>query len=194
MEGALFQPLEQVIAQHSPGGAAADPNGASSAHNTLALTVGFFFGDHTSQGLAVLNTSMQILQLAIQQAGEGLQKAQKLDAALKAQQPDQQTNEALLTQIHACHVAAAQEQKLYIVLDEAADQVLAPFLRLQNRPRQNASELDNARRSADRYIAYFTGISEVAGKFQSIIQETLDALGTSSSDPFSDFTPPSGAM
>ncbi|MDP8244195.1 MAG: DUF115 domain-containing protein [Candidatus Hinthialibacter antarcticus] len=191
VEGALFQPLSQVIEQFSPGGGGADPSGASETHNTLALTVGFFFGDHSAQGLDVLNMAMQILQLALQHAGEGLQKAQELDAELNAQEPRNEKIADLLQQIHACHTAAVQEQKLYVVLDEAADQVLAPFLRLQNRPRQNASELDNARRSADRYIAYFTGILDVAGRFQTVIEETIRAMGAPPSDPFSDFTPPS---
>ncbi|MBZ0257568.1 hypothetical protein K8I31_15995 [bacterium] len=75
-------------------------------------------------------------------------------------------------------------------MDEAADQVLAPFLRLKNRPRQNANAIENAKRSAERYLDYFNGIIKVAGKFQTIIQETLDSMNAAT-DPFSDFQSPS---
>ncbi len=194
VEGALYQPLSQVIEQYSPGGGAADPNGASESHNTLALTVGFHFGDNTSQGVSVLQTAQQILQHAVIQSEEGLQKAKALDGELQSDSLNQERVSQLIKEIQACHSEAVQNQKLYVVLDEAADQVLAPFLRLQNRPRQNAGDLNNARRTADRYLSYFEGIIKVSRDFQTIIQETLDTMSSSSSDPFADFTPPSSSV
>ncbi|MBZ0257569.1 hypothetical protein K8I31_16000, partial [bacterium] len=72
IEGALHQPFEQVVEQYNPGGGAAGPDGSSETNNTLALTVGFHFGDFANQGLSVLNTSLQILQTAMDNATEGL--------------------------------------------------------------------------------------------------------------------------
>lgn len=190
IEGALHQPFEQVVEQYNPGGGAASPDGSSETNNTLALTVGFHFGDFVNQGRSVLNTSLQILQTAMDNATEGLKLVKELDDALQSNAPDAANIQSLVKKIQERHSAAAQDQKLYVVLDEAADQVLAPFLRLKNRPRQNTNAIENAKRSADRYLDYFNGIIKVAGKFQAIIQETLDSMNAAS-DPFSDFQPPS---
>lgn len=189
IDGALIQPFESVIEQFNPGGGAASSDGSSETNNTLALTVGFHFGDFMNQGRSILNMSLQILQTASDNAAEGLKYVKELDEALQPNAPDAAKLDSLLQQIQQHHSAAAQEQKLYVVLDEAADQVLAPFLRLQNRPRQNASPIENAKRSAERYLDYFNGIIHVSETFQTIIKETLDSMNATG--PFSDFQQPS---
>ncbi|MBI1387737.1 MAG: DUF115 domain-containing protein [bacterium] len=188
IEGALFESLSSLIQRHiAPHG-----GGRSEIKNIVAMTIGFFFGDYKNAGREVLTTAREILGVALENVREGLKELDRLRETLASGSPDPDALERILARIKELHGAAIQEQKLYVVLDEAADRVLVPFLQLENRPKALSSPLEIAMMTLDRYQQFFTGMEDLCSYYDKVISETIDSLGA---DPFefSSFAPPPDA-
>lgn len=178
VEGTEVRPLAQVIDEFC--------HQDTMARSTLQMSVGFFFGLYGDEGKNVLREGSEILNTAIEESERGLQKVNVLDTVARSPDANLQVMRELMDEILAIHKEVVQDHKVYIVLDEAADQVLTPFLRRENRPFTDEPTLENVRKTIDRYQNYFTEMKRVCETFQKIMRETLEDMEESTSDsPFS---------
>ncbi len=146
--------------------------------STLGMSVGFFFGPSTHEGVSVLRESLTILKLAAEKATTGLEQVEALRTACEASPLNVDHLQHLLREIKETHLALVQDQKVYVVLDEASDKVLTPFLQQKSRPDSDRATPENGRMIVKRYHPYFTDMKELCLRFSTFIQETLDQMDT----------------
>ena len=91
---------------------------------------------------------------------------------------------SLIQDIIQTHEALVQKQMLYVVLDEAADRVLHPFLKQSVRMMGNEPTPQNINKVLVRYQPYFTGIKQLCEQFKAIYEETLSRLEDDTFDFF----------
>ncbi len=173
VEGAEIQPLKETINQHCTHNAM--------VQSTLQMAVGFFFDINIEEGKSVLNEAKDILQTAIQKAQEGTQKVDALETIFNSPSPDQSLMRETMDEILETHKALAQNQKVYAVLDEAADRILHPFLKQSNRPSNDKPTPKNVEMTINRYRHYFTEMQKLCEHFSTIITETVSGMDSSPS-------------
>ncbi len=146
--------------------------------STLQMSVGFFFGAYIEEGVSVLNESLSILNLGKEKAEDGLQLVNDLKICSENPTPDVHAIQELLDRINITHRELVQDQKVYVVLDEAADCVLTPFLKQETRSLEHETIIQKAHKTIKRYQPYFSGMKELCEQYARIIQETLDSMDT----------------
>ncbi len=174
IEGADIRPLQETIREVC--------YQEAMVRNTLQMTVGFFFDFNQNEGRKVLEESLSILNIAISKAEEGLSKVNQLETTINSPHPQIELVADLMNEIVDIHRALVQDRKVYVVLDEAADRVLHPFLKEENRPQDNRVNEENARLTMDRYRPYFHGMYDLCVYFRQVIQETLETMNPPSPD------------
>lgn len=174
IQGADILPLHQVIADVC--------NRDCMIESTLQMSVGFYFGSGATEGLDVVKQSIEILDTARTHCEEGLKSVAALEKVLSKSSTTPEVIQTLLREILTSHQAAIQEQKLYIVLDEAADRVLEPFLRREGRPEGDSPSMVNAQNTAERFRGYFQGMIEMCSHYGTLLRETRSRLEESNTD------------
>lgn len=144
--------------------------------SSLQMAVGFFFGMHKEEGKSVLEHSVSILNIAIEQAEKGIQLIAALENMAGNSENTPLDLGAKIDEIMQVHEALIQKQTIYIVLDEAADRVLQPFLKQSVRMEGPIPTPGNVKKMIDRYTPYFTGMKELCEQFKGICQETIAKL------------------
>ncbi len=168
IEGAEVQKLSDAISEFC--------TRDSSVRSTLQMSIGFFFGSYANEGITVLKESLNILQTGSEQAVLGLQQLDELESLSRQAPSDPNRLTQQMQAITNIHIALVQDQKIYVVLDEAADRVLSPFLKLETRASEDESPLVNAKRMIERYRPYFGGMKDLCDYFSTVIHETLDSM------------------
>jgi hypothetical protein len=125
------------------------------------------------EGLAILNH-------ALEQAQAGQNRVQALSTIANSPEPDPGLMGETMDEVLAIHKNLVQDQKVYVVLDEAADQVLSSFLRRENRPSSDEPTLENVQKTISRYQPYFSGMERLCSQYITILEETLTTLDYSS--------------
>lgn len=146
------------------------------ARMNLLAVVGFFFGEPMTEGIEILTEGVQILQTAASCATEGLRELSALETVANSLSPHRDIIQEKLNAITDYHKKLIQNQKVYIILDEAADAILQPFLRQDSRPSGDPASLENVKISIERYRPYFSGMKQICERYQAIAQETMDAM------------------
>ncbi|MEW6235509.1 MAG: 6-hydroxymethylpterin diphosphokinase MptE-like protein [Candidatus Omnitrophota bacterium] len=172
MEGAEIRTLRETIQEYA--------RYEAMAQSTLQMAVGFFFELNKESGKALLRQSGDILKTAVEKAEEGLQKVGALRAIASSRSPNPVLLEETMNEILKIHKALTQDHKVYAVLDEAADCVLSPFLKRENRPKGPEPTPKNVEMTIKRYQDYFSGMKELCAKYSLIIQETVDSMDNAS--------------
>lgn len=144
--------------------------------STMQMAVGFYFGAHAPAGESVLKESLNILKTARKHLEEGMKSVQALEKVLDSISPSPQLIHSLIQDVRRCHREAIQDQKLYIVLDEASDRVLAPFIKREGRPEGESPDPVNARRTVERFGRYFEEMLPLCETYTLIMEETLEVL------------------
>ncbi len=147
--------------------------------NNLQAVIGFFFGEPMTEGIDILEESHRILHSAIESAEKGLAELTVLETVVNSLSPSVAILREKLDAIHQCHLNLIQDHKIYVVLDEAADSVLQPFLRQDRRPTGDITSRDNIDRAINRYRPYFEGMKSLCERYSQIVQETLDTMRSS---------------
>ena len=117
-------------------------------------------------------TAEEVLKIGREKAKEGQQVIAALESRLADGDLTQAESERFVQQVTDLHRELVQDQKLYSYLDEAADRVLTPFLRKSARPRGEATDPENLRKTVERYRPFFQGMEEICGRFLAIVRET----------------------
>jgi hypothetical protein len=172
IEGADSCGLSDAIAQYCVGD--------QMVKNTLQMAVGFFFAMHQEEGKAVLNHSVTILTVALEHAARGEKLVDDLKILFDAGAPPEDQN-AKLDEIAKAHEAVVQNQMIYVVLDEAADKVLKPFLKQSARMVGEEPTQENVQRALARYHPYFHGMKNLCEHFKSVFEETLEKINDQTS-------------
>ena len=172
VEGADTMPLSRVISSCCTRDAMVS--------STLQMSVGFFFGFHTDEGKMVFREGLAILNHALEQAQAGQNRVQALSTIANSPEPDPGLMGETMDEVLAIHKNLVQDQKVYVVLDEAADQVLSSFLRRENRPSSDEPTLENVQKTISRYQPYFSGMERLCSQYITILEETLTTLDYSS--------------
>ncbi|MDX9752918.1 MAG: DUF115 domain-containing protein, partial [bacterium] len=152
--------------------------------STLQMATGFFFGMFKGEGKAVVNHCLDILNTALQEAEKGIQLLGHLQFLSQDSTVEPAVLASLIQDIIQTHEALVQKQMLYVVLDEAADRVLHPFLKQSVRMMGNEPTPQNINKVLVRYQPYFTGIKQLCEQFKAIYEETLGRLEDDSFDFF----------
>ncbi|MGC9327533.1 MAG: motility associated factor glycosyltransferase family protein, partial [Candidatus Hinthialibacter sp.] len=174
IEGAQVFPLAEVIDRVCRHDLEVSSNLQSSMRSD--------FGETRAEGVDILQESIKILQTAEHFAEEGLRETSVLETAANSFSPSVSLLREKLEAIQTCHENLAQNQKVYVVLDEAADSVLQPFLQQDRRPCGDLTSPENIKLALERYKPYFAGMKQLCRRFTIILQETLDALQEGDSD------------
>jgi hypothetical protein len=145
-------------------------------NSTLQMSVGFFFGVDQNEGKGVLHEAVKILDYALDKANEGIQQISATKTVVKSPSPNPNLIREQLDRLHDIHVALVQDHKIYSVLDEAADVVLYPFLKYDNRPETEDITDQNVQRAISRYEKYFGGMKELCETFISIAEDTIEKM------------------
>lgn len=155
--------------------------------NNLQAVIGFFFGEPMTEGIDILEESLRILHSAIDSAEKGLSELSVLETVKNSLSPSGAILREKLDAIHQCHLKLVQDHKIYVVLDEAADSVLQPFLRQDCRPTGDTTSIENIDRAIDRYRPYFDGMKSLCERYTQIVQETLETMRSSRNDSMNSF-------
>ncbi len=157
------------------------------ARSNLHAVVGFFFGEPLDEGIQILNECLTILKTAIKYADKGLQELSALKTVAHSVSPDKGILQEKLDAITEAHKQLVQDHKVYIVLDEAADAILHPFLQQNKRPSGNLVSEENIQISIERYTPYFENIKDICERYSAIISETIESMESTGSN-LSDFS------
>lgn len=168
IEGTLIRPLGETIRELCIRDAQVRLN--------LQTVVGFFFGEPMTEGIAILEEGVAILQKAIDFAEQGLRELSALETVAHSLSPHKDILHEKLNAIHDCHKNLVQDHKVYIILDEAADAILQPFLRQDSRPSGDITSMDNVKISLLRYRPYFEGMKQLCERYKTIAHETIEAM------------------
>jgi hypothetical protein len=168
IEGALARSLGEVIRETCVRNVQARMN--------LQAVVGFFFGEPMTEGITILEEGVQILQTAVSFSDEGLRELSALETVANSLSPHREIILEKLRAVTDCHKKLIQDHKVYIILDEAADAILQPFLRQDSRPSGDPASLENVKTSIERYRPYFEGMKRICEQYQSIARETINAM------------------
>jgi len=179
VEGAENRKLANVINQSCINDAQIRSN--------LQAVVGFFFGEPLDEGIGILNECLTILKTAIEYADKGLQEISALQTVAQSVSPNKDILQEKLDAITEAHKNLVQDHKVYIVLDEAADAVLQPFLQQNKRPSGDLVSEDNIQVSINRYTPYFENIKDICERYVVIINETIESM-ESADNNLSDFS------
>ncbi len=144
--------------------------------NTLQMSVGFFFGASMDDGKPLLKEGLDVFAFAAEKSEEGLKRLNALETIAESPSPNPTLLKEQMDEIQKIHEALIQEHKIYGFLDEAADRVLFPFLRLENRPSGKEITDANIKKTITRYRPYFKGMKELCDQFSAIARETLETM------------------
>lgn len=171
IEGTKVQPLQQTIQEVC--------TKDCMINSTLQMSVGFFFGVDQSEGKGVLQEAVSILKYSLGKAEEGINQISATKTIVESPSPNPALIREQLDRLHDIHVALVQDHKIYSVLDEAADAVLYPFLKHENRPETLDITDQNVQRAITRYEKYFVGMKELCEEFISIAENTIQTMDES---------------
>ncbi|MBN2327401.1 MAG: motility associated factor glycosyltransferase family protein [Candidatus Omnitrophica bacterium] len=177
IEGAEVAPLTDVIDSVCQNDVQARSN--------LQSRLGFYFGEPAAEGIAILKESIKILQTAVHFAEEGLRETSVLEKVANSLSPNPSLIREKLDAIQKRHEDLVQNQKVYAVLDEAADSVLNFFLRQDCRPSGDLTSPEYIKTALDRYKPYFEGMKQLCERFTIILHETLETMQSNDFDPSS---------
>jgi hypothetical protein len=117
-------------------------------------------------------TAEEVLKIGRDKAREGQQVIAEMESRLAEGNLTREESEKLVEEVTSVHRGLVQNQRIYSYLDEAADRVLSPFLRKSGRPRGDPADLDNLRKTVERYRPFFRGMDEICSQFLVVVRET----------------------
>lgn len=144
--------------------------------DSLQMAVGFFFGMYQEEGKAVLDHSLKILDTALEQAEKGIQLVQELEEMKNAESASSQVRKSKMNEIMDTHEALVQKQMIYVVLDEAADRILKPFLKQASRLQGNEPTPENVQKAVERYRPYFAGMKDLCAYFRKVYEDSMGSM------------------
>ncbi len=113
-----------------------------------------------------------LLENAIRACDEGEGHIKKLEEELIDPTPaKRETIEKIVDEIEDAHRAVTQDQKLYSILDDAADSIIQPFLKRANSPIGEPLLISNLTKTAKRYGFYFPNMRNLCRHTLKIVQK-----------------------